>query len=935
MVDVLTYSASTNSLAVSGTVSMVNVAGTGIDNNFSVPQTFGSSILQTGSAGAGNQSPFLNAGDAFSDFIANGMQWAIPSSASLTTTMSSGSAYLNDVRALVPAVSGYSFPASNDTYVSFNNSGVPDYQSVANGATAPTPSSGYVQTAKIVTSPIQSPAATLSTSTSGSLASGTYGIALVAFDATGYGAVGASGTVAVTSAQSGSGSIELSWVNPLNETSMDIYATTAGSTTLGLVASGVTGTTYIYTGSVAPGAAAPTTATSNAIQKILYLIDPKPQQFDIYPENFGAVGDVNIVSNMYQDADGAMTSGSAVLICATYSPFLPTDIGKIIGVGGAGASGSTLSATISGYTSASEVTLSVAASTTVSKARVIFGTDDTQALVSWLSYVKSNNGRIGRILPRFYFVDTNALIVDQSVEISGASDTFLVPTPASSPGALLSVAVTPNTDPTYKNISGQLIGVKIHGISGFDWRLVDGVCAFAPYSVDQIVVNEVHAYGLRGGHIQINPTNPFNGNALCCVRESHFEKCFDIFSGDADHPNLYIYTETYSDGTTDAHNDLFFTDCKSIYSYGSNIFIDSLNASLSVNQIHFINQQCENGAFLPGDATNSINNDLVVIGQTGNQIIFSNSWIAGSYGYVSGSAAGYACLRIGNYASQKTANYVSFIGGYINAQSAGIVIESANTVLLDDMFIEQSVPNEFALVVGSLPYNSLTIGAPYTSPDVIVGRSANFASAGSSMSTYSGTNNFIHGGGFNTLFNYSASALSGNTLTIYPSHTPAVLVNGLSFSFIWQSSPNAGAVTISVGGLNGGTILSQQNISTPPGYFTYGRLYTIVCFEGNFYVQSGVEVNQSTTTTNAPTSGSVNMFMPLQGNGKQVTLTFSGYENDTTTNQTINFPTPFTVVPLILGNNTGLTITASTTGITITAPDVTTTYSGTAVIMGN
>jgi hypothetical protein len=278
MANVLQWNQSTNSFSVSGSAGVTPVVGEGIDNNFSVAQTFGAGILQTGSAGAGNQSPFLNAGDVFSDFIANGMQWAIPSSASLTTTMSSGSAYLNDVRTLVPAVSGNIFPASNDTYVSFNNSGVPAYQSVANGATAPTPSSGYVQTAKIVTSPIQSPAATLSTSTSGSLASGTYGIALVAFDATGYGAVGASGTVAVTSAQSGSGSIELSWVNPLNETSMDIYATTAGSATLGLVASGVTGTTYTYTGSVAPGAAAPTTATSNAIQSVSGILPNQPSR---------------------------------------------------------------------------------------------------------------------------------------------------------------------------------------------------------------------------------------------------------------------------------------------------------------------------------------------------------------------------------------------------------------------------------------------------------------------------------------------------------------------------------------------------------------------------------------------------------------------------------------------------------------------------------
>ena len=261
---------------------LADTAAQAVDNVQSQPNTwqdnqaFQSAILQSGAAGAQNESPLLNVGDAFSDFIASGMQWAVPSSASLTTSMTSGSAYLNSVRTLVPAVSGYSFPASNDTYVSVNNSGVPAYQSVANGAAAPAPNSGYVQTAKVVTSPIQSPTATLSTSTSGSLASGTYGIALVAFDATGYGTVGASGTVTVTSAQSGSGSIELSWVNPLNETGMDIYATTAGSTTLGLVASGVTGTTYTYTGSVAPGAAAPTVATSNAVQSIIPILFLSP-----------------------------------------------------------------------------------------------------------------------------------------------------------------------------------------------------------------------------------------------------------------------------------------------------------------------------------------------------------------------------------------------------------------------------------------------------------------------------------------------------------------------------------------------------------------------------------------------------------------------------------------------------------------------------------
>ena len=98
---------------------------------------------------------------------------------------------------------------------------------------------------------------------------------------------------------------------------------------------------------------------------------------------------------------------------------------------------------------------------------------------------------------------------------------------------------------------------------------------------------------------------------------------------------------------------------------------------------------------------------------------------------------------------------------------------------------------------------------------------------------------------------------------------------------------------------------------------------------------SGVFNSSNALSVNAPTSGTVNLYMPQQGSGKEVILTFNAYENDTTTAQTINFPVAFSVTPLILGNNTGLTLTASTTGVTITAPDSTTTYSGTVAIMGN
>lgn len=104
----------------------------------------------------------------------------------------------------------------------------------------------------------------------------------------------------------------------------------------------------------------------------------------------------------------------------------------------------------------------------------------------------------------------------------------------------------------------------------------------------------------------------------------------------------------------------------------------------------------------------------------------------------------------------------------------------------------------------------------------------------------------------------------------------------------------------------------------------------------------------STTSTNQTTLGGTtagsavsngtltySSTSPL-GSSKQYNITFTGYENNTAVNQTITFPTPFTAAPVIIGNNTGLTIPApSTTTLTITAPNSVTTFSGTVIVQGN
>jgi len=83
------------------------------------------------------------------------------------------------------------------------------------------------------------------------------------------------------------------------------------------------------------------------------------------------------------------------------------------------------------------------------------------------------------------------------------------------------------------------------------------------------------------------------------------------------------------------------------------------------------------------------------------------------------------------------------------------------------------------------------------------------------------------------------------------------------------------------------------------------------------------------------TAGNVTYRQINLGGVKIVILFFNGYENDTTTNQSITFPIAYVNAPTVVaGNSTLPALSASTTTLTITAPDATTTYTGTALIIG-
>jgi len=93
-------------------------------------------------------------------------------------------------------------------------------------------------------------------------------------------------------------------------------------------------------------------------------------------------------------------------------------------------------------------------------------------------------------------------------------------------------------------------------------------------------------------------------------------------------------------------------------------------------------------------------------------------------------------------------------------------------------------------------------------------------------------------------------------------------------------------------------------------------------------------INVGQTELTGTTAGSIVYSMPYQGTIYKKFIAYaSGYENDTTTAQTISFPVAFTNTPYVVTSPSGLISSATTTGITL-ASGTTTTYTGWVIIEG-
>jgi len=92
--------------------------------------------------------------------------------------------------------------------------------------------------------------------------------------------------------------------------------------------------------------------------------------------------------------------------------------------------------------------------------------------------------------------------------------------------------------------------------------------------------------------------------------------------------------------------------------------------------------------------------------------------------------------------------------------------------------------------------------------------------------------------------------------------------------------------------------------------------------------------NTTQNTLTGTSAGSIVWSQPMQGSAlKLVVLYANGYENTTTTAQSITFTKAFTNTPAVLVNTTGMSITVSTTGVTLPT-SMTATASGWIIIAG-
>lgn len=197
-------------------------------------------------------------------------------------------------------------------------------------------------------------------------------------------------------------------------------------------------------------------------------------RINVTPLDFGAMGDVKSVS------DGAIDTGvSTTTLNSATAGFTTADVGKYVTVRGAGAAGAILKTTISAYVSATAVTIADAASTTVTGARTVYGTDDTTAVQAAVDRAETYGGVFDG-LGRQYGI-TSRVSIGGSLAIAGQNATLVAvggTWASDSTGAMLAITAASNFVDSQLGLTGINANCNEVAKSGFYINEVQAKASF-------------------------------------------------------------------------------------------------------------------------------------------------------------------------------------------------------------------------------------------------------------------------------------------------------------------------------------------------------------------------------------------------------------------------------------------------------------------------
>ncbi len=179
----------------------------------------------------------------------------------------------------------------------------------------------------------------------------------------------------------------------------------------------------------------------------------------------------------------------------------------------------------------------------------------------------------------------------------------------------------------------------------------------------------------------------------------------------------------------------------------------------------------------------------------------------------------------------------------------------------------------------------------------------------------------------------SASYYNGST-GFLASFQASDLTSSIGFEALWGYSTIPAYGLFYASQSAGRAVVVQSNYTGNNGYPQFALESSSLALLWGVNNDGTVQANTPTASLTGTTAGTVEYVMPEQGTYKKFVAYANGYENDTTTAQSITFPVAFANVPVVTTNTSGLTVSVTTTTLTITAPDVTTTYTGYVIVEG-